>query len=542
MKGFSKALVATVSLVMVTAACSNNNNGGGSSTSAAPGAKGGSFSFANCEPYTSLIPQNNYEGCGSQVFEVLFTPLMTYDKETGAPIPAQAESVTPSSDGLVYTIKIKSGWTFHNGEPVNAQSYVDAWNYAADCSHGYILNNFFARIDGYDALNPSDCKNVSTTEMTGLQVVDETTFTTTLTAPFSQFPTTLGFDAYDPLPQAFYDDPDAYNEQPIGDGAYMMDGKWKHDDVINVQRYPDYAGTPGNADSIEMILYPAGGDAYWADFQAGNVDIVQIGSSHLAEGQMSYSDTLQRHPSSSFLYLGFPLYDAKFQSKELRQALSMAVDRQAVMSAILINETPADDLISPSIQGYRQGACKYCALDVAGAQQKLADAGGWSGTMDLNIYADDPVIEQSAEAIANQWKQNLGIDVNIKAVPYGSWFGNTQGEKQTGPWFLDGWVMDYPSMEDYLRPLYAVDGSAAWTGYSNPEFEALLKQGDEATSVDAGVAFYQQADDIVLEDMPVIPWGYGGMNTVNLPTVTNVLKDGPLDMVALELVQVVSPS
>ena len=60
--------------------------------------------------------------------------------------------------------------------------------------------------------------------------------------------------------------------------------------------------------------------------------------------------------------------------------------------------------------------------------------------------------------------------------------------------------------------------------------------------MDEAIPLYQQADDLVLEDMPVIPWGYGGMNTVNLPTVTNVLKAGPLDMVSLELVQVVSPS
>ena len=403
MRGTTKALVGAVALVMVAAACSSNSSSGGGATSAGAGTQGGTYSFANCEP-TSLIPQNDYESCGSQVFEALFTQLMTYDFNTGAPIPAQAESVTPSSDGLVYTIKIKSGWTFHNGEPVNAQSYVDAWNYAADCTNGYILNTFFQRIEGYDALNPSDCKNVTTKEMSGLAVVDDTTFTVTLLAPFSQFPTTLGFDAYNPLPQAFYDDPDAYNEQPIGDGPYMMDGKWKHDDTINLQRYPDYAGTPGNADKIELPAYPVGGDAYWADFQAGNVDITSFGSSHLAEAQQSYSDSMQRSSSCSFFFLGFPLYDSEFQSKELRQALSMAVDRQAVMSAILINETPADDLISPSIQGYRQGACKYCTLDVAGAQQKLADAGGWSGTLELNIYADDPVLEQAAEAITNQWK------------------------------------------------------------------------------------------------------------------------------------------
>jgi ABC-type oligopeptide transport system substrate-binding subunit len=213
----------------------------------------------------------------------------------------------------------------------------------------------------------------------------------------------------------------------------MMDGKWKHDDTINVVRYPDYAGTPGSADAINLTIYAVGGNASWNDFQAGNVDLAAFGSDHLAELEQNYSDSLQKFTSTSFLYIGFPLYDPDFQSKELRQALSMAVDRQSVMTAILINEHPADDMMPPSIPGYRAGACKYCTLDVAGAQQKLQEAGGWTGTMNLNIYADD----------------------------------------------------------------------------------------------------------MVLEDLPVIPWGFGGFNSVNQPTITNVVKDGPFDQWALEKVQVV---
>jgi oligopeptide transport system substrate-binding protein len=156
------------------------------------------------------------------------------------------------------------------------------------------------------------------------------------------------------------------------------------------------------------------------------------------------------------------------------------------------------------------------------------------------------VLEQAAEAIVNQWKQNLGIDAKINAVPYNTWYGNTLGRKWTGddagPWFLDGWVMDYPSMQNYLTPLYGTKGSYNATGYSNPQFDDLMKQGDEADSADAAIPLYQQADDMVLEDLPAIPWGFGGTNYVNQPTVTNVLKDGPFDQIALDKVQVVSAS
>jgi peptide/nickel transport system substrate-binding protein/oligopeptide transport system substrate-binding protein len=176
-----------------------------------------------------------------------------------------------------------------------------------------------------------------------------------------------------------------------------------------------------------------------------------------------------------------------------------------------------------------------------GAQAKLAEAGGWTGTLTLNLYADDQVLEQAMEAIANQWKENLGIDVEIKAVNFNVYYGMTIHHEMTGPWW-DGWVMDYPSIQDYLTPLYGSNGGYNGSGYSNPAFDELMAQADAAPSMEDSIPIYQQGDDVILEDMPVIPWGYGGFNTVNLPTVTNVLKDGPLDLLALELVKVVQPS
>ena len=202
-----------VVLALVGAACSNTGKEGGPTPSSSEAQRGGSFSFPNTEPQ-HLTPQNDYEAAGAQVFNVLWTRLMTYDPDTNEPIPAQADSVT-SDDNTTWTIKIKSGWTFHNGEPVTAQSYVDAWNWGALGSNGAILNFFFAKVEGYDALNPSKGK-ATATELSGLKVVDDTTFTVTLTAPFSQFPVELGFDAFDPLPKAFFDDPEKFDSAPIG--------------------------------------------------------------------------------------------------------------------------------------------------------------------------------------------------------------------------------------------------------------------------------------------------------------------------------------
>jgi oligopeptide transport system substrate-binding protein len=533
MRSALRVVVATLVIALVAAACSSNSSSGGTESSGAAGVQGGTYSVLNCEPQT-LIPHNDYESCGTQAFQGLWSRLVKFNADTLLPEPDQAESIEISDDGLTYTIKIKSGWTFHNGEPVTAQSYVDAWNYTAYGPNGYILNFFFDKIQGYDAMN-SDKPTAK--ELSGLKVIDDTTFEVTLNDPFGQFEYTLGFDAFDPLPQAFYDDPKAFDESPIGDGQYMMDGKWKHDETINLQRYPDFGGTtPGSADKVELRIYS--GDAGWLDFQAGNLDLTYVGSDHLQEARNTYPDNLAENPGSTLLYLTVPLYDKRFSEPGLRQALSMAVDRQAVMTAVLPAETPADDFAPPPVSGYRPAVCTYCVYNPDAAKQALADAGGWSGEMTLNFYGDDPTLAQAMEAIATQWKDNLGIDVKLNPINPNSYYDFTYGQKLDGPWW-DGWVEDYPSLQDYLEPIYGSNGGYNLSGYSNPDFDNKLDEGNKLDP-EAAIPVYQQADDIILQDMPSIPWGYLGFNLVWSDNITNVTKVPGQDLIDLGATQAVS--
>jgi peptide/nickel transport system substrate-binding protein/oligopeptide transport system substrate-binding protein len=539
MRASVRAVMAAVVMALVAVACSGG--GGGASTgSSGPSAsggtaqQGGSFSIPNTEPL-HLTPQNDYESAGAQVFNAVWDRLMVFDPKTFEPVPFQAESVT-SDDNTVWTIKIKPGWTFHNGEPVTAQSYVDAWNWGAYGPNGAILNFFFAKIEGYDELNPSKGQP-STKELSGLKVVDDTTFQVTLTAPFSQFPVELGFDAFDPLPKAFFDDPDKFDSAPIGDGPYKLD-EWKHDESITLSRYDDYAGTPGLADTINMPIY-ANADPQWAAFQAGDVDMVFVGSSNLHEAEQSYSDTLTNFPSSLLLYLGIPTYLPEYSDPLVRQALSLAVNREAVMTAVFPAEEPATSFAPPVIPGYRPGSCSFCTYDPAKAKELLAQAGGWQGgTMTINLYSGDATLEQGMEAIGNQWKQNLGIDFKLNVVNYNAYYDAYINHKIDGPWW-DGWVMDYPSLEDYLRPIYGSEGSYNAAGYSNQQFDDLLKQGDQAGSFDESLSLYQQAQDILDQDMPNIPWGYLPNRYVHSANINGVVLATPLDNVELRKIEVV---
>jgi oligopeptide transport system substrate-binding protein len=537
------------SLALVAAACGGDDGGVATGpTGPTTSTTGGTWSMSICEP-ESLIPQVNAETCGSQVLKGLFTPLITFDPDTDELILTVAESIE-SDDNINWTVTLNEGWTFHDGTPVTAQSFVDAWNWAAFAPNAAGNNYFFGpagvNIVGYDALNPTE-GDPTAEELSGLQVVDERTFTVELGAPFSEFPITVGYNAFYPLPESFFADPEAFNEAPVGNGPYMLDGVWEHDVGVNLVRYPDYAGTPGNADAVEFRIY-ADLDTSYRDVQAGNLDIGDVPADQIEAGKAEFGDRFIEAASSSFSYIGFPLYVPEFEDPDIRTAMSMAIDRQAIITAIFFDTlVPADDMASPVVQGYREGACgAACTFDPEAARELFDAAGGIDGELTI-WFNNDGGHEQWIEAVANQWRQNLGIEnIVFESSEFAEYLGrldqgiddDPQTDGVTGPFRL-GWVMDYPSMQNYLENLHGTGAGSNYTTYSNPEFDDLMAQGKAASSLEEAVSLYQQADDLIIQDMPIIPLWFGVSQAVTSERVTNVNIDkfSFVDVAAVQVVE-----
>lgn len=140
---------------------------------------GGTFSVAELEP-PSFIPGQNQGGAEDEL-NAIFAPLTKFNAQNQLTY-VQAQSVTPSDGGVVWTIKIKPSWTFHNGEPVTAQSYVNAWNATAYGPNAWANNGEFADFAGYPALNPAKGKPTTTT-LSGLKALDATTIQVRLVRP-----------------------------------------------------------------------------------------------------------------------------------------------------------------------------------------------------------------------------------------------------------------------------------------------------------------------------------------------------------------------
>jgi oligopeptide transport system substrate-binding protein len=546
-----------VSISLVAAACGGDDAGDTTITTSPTGpavttesptptetaVTGGDFSMSICEP-ESLVPQENGETCGSQVLKSLFTPLIQFD-QNGEPFNVVAASIE-SDDQTTWTVTLNDGWTFHDGTPVTANSFVDAWNWAAFGPNGAGNNYFFGNVVGYDELNPTEGEPTAET-LSGLQVVDDLTFTVELTGPFSEFAITTGYNAFYPLPESFFEEGgrDAFNEAPVGNGPYQMDGSWEHDQFVRVTKYPNYAGTPANADSIEFRIY-ADLDTAYRDVQAGNLDIADVPDEQITSGRDEFGDRFVESPSSSFSYLGFPLYVDAFQNLDLRKAFSLAIDRQTIVDELFFStRTPADDMVSPVVAGYRSGVCEFCVFDAEQAKSLYDGAGGYQGTLHL-WFNSDGGHEGWMEAVSNMLTQNLGIEnIEFQTLEFADYLGKldegidddaaTPGVD--GPFRL-GWVMDYPSMQNYLEPLHGTGGSSNYTTYSNPDFDDLVAQGKSSTSQDEAVAAYQQADDLLLQDMPIIPLWFSLNQSVTSERVGNVFID-KFSFVDVAAVQVV---
>ena len=510
----------SLALVLGLAACSgggsDDENSGTGSTGG--GEAGGTYAADLTEPSYLAPAQNCYESECSAVLDLVNDPLVSTDFESGELVfDGLAESIEADEAQTVWTVKLKDGLTFHNDEPVDTDSFLRAWNYSQDPKNAMSTAGFMSRIVG-----AGEGK-----EMSGLKKVDDTTFEITLNGPFSQFGQQMSYaPAFAPMAQACMDDLKACNEEPIGTGPYMMDGPWKHDEMITVTKWADYKGdSEGMADTIEFTMFTTPTAAY-RDFQNGGVDVLTLAPEVYLEAKGELGDKIQEDPTASLTYLGFPTTKKPYDNVKLRQALSLAIDRDLIVQQVLNGlAKPSTDIPTPPIPGSRDDACTYCTYDPEQAKTLFEESGVDPKSFTMELYFNaDAGHEAWTEAAARQIQDTLGIDYKLKSTPWAQYLKLLDAQDFTGPFRL-GWSLDYPSPENYLRPIVGTGGDSNYSGYSNKEVDALLVEGDQAATLEESFAKYEAADDIALEDMPIIPMWSGVTSTASSDDVSNVRYD-----------------
>jgi oligopeptide transport system substrate-binding protein len=471
------------------------------------------------EPPNPLIPTGTNDSNGGRILDRLFAGLMSYDA-AGRPTPEVAQSIE-TTDNVNYRIVLKPGWKFTDGSPVTVASFIDAWNYGALSTNAQLQQNFFSPIEGFDDVAGAQQAGKPST-MSGLRSVSDLEFTVRLKAPTIDFMLSLGHSAFYPLPSWAFRDMAAFGRNPVGNGPYRLadspDGPaWEHNVKVDLVANPDYHGNrkPRNK-GLRFELY-GNLDTAYADLLSGNLDVLDtIPSSALTIYKQDLGGNAISGPVAVSQSLDTPLRLPHFGGEEgrlRRLAISAAINRPQICRQIF-NETrsPARDFTARSLPGFNPNIPGNDALDFnpGRAQQLWAQANAispWNGRYAI-AYNADSGHQEWVDAVANSIKNVLSIDAVGAPQPTFAGFRTQITNRTIDTAFRAGWIGDYPSMIEFLAPLYATGAGSNDVGYASPEFDAALATAEAAPDLHEADVLVNVAQRILLHDMPAVPLWY----------------------------------
>lgn len=491
-------------------------------------ASDGSRVSTNIAQPESLTPINNTESEGQQVIDALFTGLVDVD-DSNELVFQHAESIE-TEDNVTFNVTLREGWTFHDGTPVTAQSYVDTWNFGAFGPNAQSTSGQYAQIAGFgdlqcgetedeDGATVADCEGTppGAEELAGLTVESDTAFTIEMAEPVPFFLTQLKASAFLPLPEVFFEDPAAYDRAPIGNGPLMMSGEWTDDVEILTDAYPDYQGDDAvSIGGVEFRIYADVNTAV-TDLVAGNLDIVNGVPPEQWEQTISQVPNSELSADSGINYIGFPTYAEPFDNPDMRAALSMAIDREAITTGIFDGlREPAQNFYAPVIPGYEEEVCQEWTFDPEEAQARFEAAGGLDALGDsLEVWFNEGGGHDLwIDVIITQWEQNLGIpatNVSFQQLPFAEYLEVADSQGLTGPFRL-GWGASYLHPQYYtVLPLQltADEGGNNAPFWESEDFDAAVAEALTFTTLEESIPAWQDAMGVACAEVPLAPVFFG---------------------------------
>jgi oligopeptide transport system substrate-binding protein len=544
-KKYPLAMVAgAAAITLIAGGCSGDTDDAGteSNTDAAI-----TIDWGN--PENPLVPANTTETRGGKAIDALFTGLINYDTDTGKQVLANAESIEADPTSTTYTVKLHDGWKWHDGTPVTAKNYVDAWNHAAYSPNGMQNGTFFADIKGYEQVHtedpdgtegPKKAPTPAAKEMEGLKVVDDTTFTVTLSGPSNLWPLKTGYSAFMPLPESALADIEAFGKKPIGNGPFKL-VSWTENTELKVTRFDDYQGPDKpKIKDVTFKVYQEDTAAY-ADVVSNNLDFLQQVPTAELQGDKyknDFGDRAINKPIATSQMIEFPKYRKEFQNAKFRQAISLAVDRDLITEKIFNKgRIPMNGWVNPNVDGFKDGACgDLCKYDPTRAKQLLQEAGVTvsNGKFTANGVTAELTLQYNADASHKDWvdatcnsiKTALGINCKGKPIPTFAEHRTIIDERKATSMFRSGWQADYPHIENWLNPLLRTGGSSNDGEYRNAAFDAKLKEADTTQDAEKAIQLYQEAEGMLAAEMPTVPlWHYAQQSVWS-----DRLKDVPINI------------
>jgi len=420
-------------------------------------------------------------------------PLLKATADQRGVQPAAAESYTVSADGLTYTFRLRSNGRYADGQPVRAPDFVFAWQRLIDPRTAAPHADFFARIvrggEEANALDPRhDADRIDPAlAALGLQAPDDLTFAVTLPTPLASARWIAAMPEGGPLRPEMLKAPGTN-----GNGPFRVSETAK-DHVTLAPNNSYWGGRP----TLSVLNFTFGSDAAAVSkYRAGELDIV-------VNPPDPVSGDLVKVPELTTFWIDFNVERAPFQDGRVRQALALAIDREALVNDVFQGRAEvATTLIPRGMAGYHPEDGKPQETNPSAAKQVL-DATGVSKESLAGlpmIVHDRPLDRAIAEAVTAQWGKALGVSVSIEPlnpVDYGRRL-RSGNFALAGP---TGWTADYPDPQDFFDLFRANDGNngARWR---SARYDSLVRIADIEQDESRRDALYNQAHQLLTSDAP----------------------------------------
>jgi oligopeptide transport system substrate-binding protein len=447
--------------------------------------------------------------------------------ESSQTVPAAAESWEFNEDGTVLTFKLREGLTYSDGSPLTAERFRYAVERNCDPNVAGEYQSILFEIvgcadfagslaapevgEGTPAAEVDPAAYDTAKAALGVKAIDDLTLELTLVAPAPYFPTIAGLWVFFPAKQELIEQGgEEWWKDPalqLGNGPFQLSEYVEEQQVSLVANENYWAGRP-LLDGIEIVYQGESAVALEA-FRAGDLHMMQVDPQQIPEIQAD-PELSEQYLSYSVAFTGnlaFNLTQEPFTDIKVRQAFSQAFDRETYCSVVRNGDcTPTLTWIPEGLPGSIES--DLYGFDPEAAVAALAESsyGGPEGLPEIRMFynSDDTANTARAEWVAGQYRDILGVEIVLEPTE-GTALTELRKEPSTFPQMLlvGGWYQDYPDPQNWLSVYWKCDATFALRfAYCNEEFDALVTQADQELDEATRLDLYEQAGQILIDDIP----------------------------------------
>ena len=456
----------------------------------------------------SLDPHKTSTVYEAHVLRDLFEGLVMPNNKAEL-IPGAAESWIISDDGKTYTFKLRADAVWSDGSPVTAEDFVYSFRRLQDPATAAEYASMLYPVVNAEEVNTGKAKP----EEIGVKAIDATTLEIQLKAPTPYFLEMLTHQAAYPVNKAAIDSMGADWIKPgklVSNGAYTL-AEWVPNDHIKMVKNPKFHDAANVKIDVVNFIPTEDRSSAMKRYEAGELDSYDdLPTEQLTELKAKFGDQIRVAPYLGTYYYAIKTDKAPWDNVELRNAISMAIDRDFLAEKVWGNSMfPGYSMVPPGIKGYTSAAANFAEtsqIDREEDAMNILEKLGYGPDKPLKMeirYNTSENHKNTAVAIQEQLKP-LGIEVTLLNTDTKTHYGHLE---QKGDYDVAraGWIADYQDPENFLGISVKASGNN-YSNYDSPKFEELMAKAAAAGgNPEERFKLLSEAERVLVDEVGNIP-------------------------------------